>query len=332
MEVDEEETDDMEVDDEDIYGNPTTPTPRSKIIVSAAAQPSSSLAIADSLVSPILSTELSIVPTGAATTHPSPTQPPDVSGQGPNKVTSPVTPTDLSGTANVIPLLPGTPPSSSAANVPLPPGTPPSSSRANIPLPPVPPRAELMTPTEIAALPPPARIPTWVWDDNSCSLDSALLVVLHICQNLPRYVKLCEAESGIPLKTFLRHLQSFGERRLEDLPLDGLTQARDAVRKALEVDTPPLRINYDSGVDQSLLLLIPPPMRKIVIRTMWGCKNESCRATSIHPNINRSTAVGSAYPVKLVKTDFLMYPVAWQRDSDAQSVVNKIVSTLYSLF
>jgi len=190
-----------------------------------------------------------------------------------------------------------------------------------------------VTPTGIATPDPPQTFPIWRWADNSCSLDSSLLVALMIYETLPHYVQLYELDSNIACRTLWRRHQNFVSKGLAwvDRPLDKMTKTRDAVRRALLNDH---RIDIHSAIDLSLLRLIPAPMRQIRIRCLAGCKRQACWAKSPSPDIDRpqGTGVATAFPVKEHTPDFITYPAQWQRDSDTQSVLDRIVSTLSILF
>jgi hypothetical protein len=159
-------------------------------------------------------------------------------------------------------------------------------------------------------------LPTWEWAKNSCSLDATLHVALRICETLPNHVSHCVDSADESFQTLYSHylqLQGLRTRRK-------MTKARDAVRVSLGDGQPPLIISGKSTLDGPLMRLIPASLRNLTICHTYKCENKTCI-----DKVNSGAEEFEGGQRRDVNPDYLIYPANFQKNSNTQMLLKKVV-------
>jgi hypothetical protein len=164
-------------------------------------------------------------------------------------------------------------------------------------------------------------LPIWRWVDESCSLDSTLLVAVQICETLPGYAARQVGSSHVAFQTLYSHFLRWSGKatRWQDRPATWMTGARNSVRKGLGKSEPPVNITKYSTLDDSLYKLIPEALRQLRIQLRYSCANKAC----VEGNIVRPGH--GLVTVTVRNPDCLYYPADYQRGSDTQTLLDKVV-------
>jgi hypothetical protein len=162
------------------------------------------------------------------------------------------------------------------------------------------------------------NLPTWRWAQNSCSLDATLYVVLRICETLPNHVSHCVDSADQSFQVFhshYLHLQGPWTNR-------EMTKARDAVRATLAsgLGASPLIISGTSTLDGLVMRLIPARLRDLTTTYKYECQSKSCiDKVNSDPDKFDRVQRRDGHP------DYLIYPAKFQKNSDTQTLLSKVV-------